>query len=145
MITIWLIKKKIGREIDFLDRKYSVDFKHEKGEKQTDLDSSVMGKWAVMSLNNDQDQEKKNQGFHSVWKITKKVLNKTKIRGWSTTIYEVEKKYNFISIFMTLLGWVTFMGLIEIILRVVRNYEKRVIKSSQSRKCHFRDSTFLPE
>ena len=74
MITIWLIKKKIGREIDFLDRKYSVDFKHEKGEKQTDLDSSVMGKWAVMSLNNDQDQEKKNQGFHSVWKLPKKVL-----------------------------------------------------------------------
>ena len=72
MITIWLIKKKIGREIDFLDRKYSVDFKHEKGEKQTDLDSSVMGKWAVMSLNNDQDQEKKNQGFHSVWKLPKK-------------------------------------------------------------------------
>ena len=127
MITIWLIKKKIGGGIDFLDRKYSVDFKHEKGEKQTDLDSSVMGKWAVMSLNNDQDQEKKSR-ISQCLKITKKVLNKTKIKGWSTTIYEVEKKYNFISIFMTLLGWVTFMGLIEIILRVVRNYEKRVIK-----------------
>ena len=59
------------------------------------------------------------------------------------TIYEAEKVYNFISIFTTLFGWVTFMGLIEII-HVVRTVitKKRVIKSSKSRKCHFPDSLF---
>lgn len=44
---------------------------HEKGEKQTDLDVSVMGKWAVMSLNNDQDQEKKIKDY-TVFKIHQK-------------------------------------------------------------------------
>ena len=146
---------------------------HEKGEKQTDLDVSVMGKWAVISLNNDQDQEKKIKDY-TVFKIHQKSLiwifilfvSYLKLgakigKDWTWkvdyfqwffhwvifftcgTIYEAEKVYNFISIFTTLFGWVTFMGLIEII-HVVRTVitKKRVIKSSKSRKCHFPDSLF---